>query len=161
MSGLRSTYNRIEPELGLGLPVMTTAERTAYVPTLDGTMVWDDTIGEVFIWESSAWENMNNGNLDADGMEVMLVDGTTPNSGSGVVTFATLGIAIPTGKTLFSYEFVSLRTNGRYLDSRFGDDTDANSLNVLVDLNSGGQLEFFDIGTNVRNIPFRLIIRWE
>lgn len=44
-----------EIQRGLGLPRLTTAQRTGYSPTEDGYIVYDTTLGKIFVYENSAW----------------------------------------------------------------------------------------------------------
>jgi len=44
---------------GLGLPILTDAEMTAYTPSNVGYAVWNSTRGAVHVWDGSAWNKLS------------------------------------------------------------------------------------------------------
>ena len=62
----------LESDRGLGLPVLTTAERTAYTPPDEGYKVWDSTLKQEFVWDGAQW--VASGSDDQIASEVNITD---------------------------------------------------------------------------------------
>lgn len=52
-------------EKGLGLPRLTTAQRTAYVPSAEGFEVWDTDLKEIYVWDGTVWVPAGNAPVDS------------------------------------------------------------------------------------------------
>jgi hypothetical protein len=82
---------------GLGLPVLTTAERTGLTMSTGdrGMLVWDQDLAAIFYWNGSAWVQITSGGGSPEWPEVFPVGVTIPAPPIGLLATTNTSFAFP------------------------------------------------------------------